>query len=104
VPLQEIENTFPTFSKGLRHNWLEILGITLTVKPMSTELETNLPSIRQIQTLIREEQEVELKLVTNDLLTGKLRWQDAYCICLIDHYDQPTLIWRNAIVFIKPKF
>ncbi|MBD2461725.1 RNA-binding protein hfq [Oscillatoria sp. FACHB-1407] len=70
---------------------------------MSTELETGLPSIRQIQTMIREEREVELKLITNDLLTGKMRWQDQNCICLIDHYDQPTIIWRNAIVFIKPK-
>jgi host factor-I protein len=70
---------------------------------MTTELETGLPSIRQIQTLIREEKEVELKLVTNDLLTGKMRWQDQNCICLIDHYDQPTIIWRNAIVYLKPK-
>lgn len=70
---------------------------------MATELETGLPSIRQIQTLIREEREVELKLITNDLLTGKMRWQDQHCICLIDHYDQPTIIWRNAIVYMKPK-
>jgi host factor-I protein len=70
---------------------------------MTTELETGLPSIRQIQTLIREEKEVELKLITNDLLTGKMRWQDQNCICLIDHYDQPTIIWRNAIVYLKPK-
>ncbi|HEY9620362.1 MAG TPA: RNA-binding protein hfq [Crinalium sp.] len=70
---------------------------------MTTELETGLPSVRQIQTLIREEKEVELKLVTNDLLTGKMRWQDQNCICLIDHYDQPTIIWRNAIVYLKPK-
>ncbi len=70
---------------------------------MTTELETGLPSVRQIQTLIREEKEVELKLITNDLLTGKMRWQDQNCICLIDHYDQPTIIWRNAIVYLKPK-
>ncbi len=70
---------------------------------MTAELETGLPSIRQIQTIIREEREVELKLVTNDLLTGKLRWQDQYCICLIDHYDQPTIVWRTALVYMKPK-
>lgn len=70
---------------------------------MSIELETGLPSTRQIQTLIREGQEVEMKLTTNDLLTGKMRWQDPHCVCLIDHYDQPTIIWRNAIVYIKPK-
>jgi host factor-I protein len=70
---------------------------------MATELETGLPSTRQIQTLIREEKEVEIKLLTNDLLTGKIRWQDTTCICLVDHYDQPTMIWLQAIAFMKPK-
>lgn len=70
---------------------------------MSTELETGLPSIRQIQTITREEREVEIKLLTNDLLTGKIRWQDPYCICLMDHFNQPTIIWRQAIAYMKPK-
>lgn len=70
---------------------------------MSAELETTLPSVRQVQTLIRESKEVELKLITNDLLTGKIRWQDTDCICLVDHYDQPTVVWRQAIVYMKPK-
>ena len=59
--------------------------------------------MRQVQNLIREGTEVELKLITNDLLTGKIRWQDTECVCLNDHYDQPTIIWRQAIVYIKPK-
>ena len=71
---------------------------------MATELETGLPSIRQIQSLTREGTEVELKLVTGDLLTRKIRWQDQHCLCLMDHYDQPTIVWRQAIVFLKPKF
>lgn len=70
---------------------------------MTTEVDTNLPSVRQIQTLIRDEKEVELKLITNDLLTGKIRWQDPDCVCLYDHYDQPTVVWRQAIVYMKPK-
>jgi host factor-I protein len=70
---------------------------------MALELDTGLPSTRQIQTLIREEKEVELKLLTNDLITGKIRWQDTSCICLVDHYDQPTVIWRQAIAYMKPK-
>jgi host factor-I protein len=68
-----------------------------------TNLETGLPSVRQVQNLIREGTEVELKLITNDLLTGKIRWQDPECVCLNDHYDQPTIIWRQAIVYVKPK-
>jgi host factor-I protein len=70
---------------------------------MTVDLETGLPSTRQIQTLIKEAKEVEFKLITNDLLTGKVKWQDSYCICLHDHYDQPTVIWRQAIVYMKPK-
>jgi len=70
---------------------------------MTTELETGLPSVRQLQTLIKDNSEVEVKLVTNDLLVGKLRWQDPHCLCLLDHYDQPTIIWKQAIVYVKPK-
>jgi host factor-I protein len=70
---------------------------------MSTELETGLPSVRQVQTIIREGQEVELKVTTGDVLVGKIRWQDVYCICLLDQYDQPTIVWRQAIVYVKPK-
>jgi len=73
------------------------------LKPMPIDLETGLPSVRQVQTLTREETEIELKLLTGDLLTGKIRWQDPHCICLIDHYDQPTVIWRHAIAYLKPK-
>ncbi len=70
---------------------------------MTTELETALPSIRQIQNLIRDGKEVELKLVTGDLLAGKISWQDNYCISLTDQYDQPTIVWRQAIVYLKPR-
>lgn len=70
---------------------------------MTTNFDTASPSTRQIQGLIRDEREVELKLMTDDLLVGKIRWQDPTCICLIDQYDQPTIVWRQAIVFVKPK-
>jgi host factor-I protein len=70
---------------------------------MSTELDTGLPSTRQIQDIIREATEIEMKLITGDLLSGKVRWQDPHCICILDHYDQPTIVWRQSIVFIKPK-
>lgn len=70
---------------------------------MSIELETGLPSIRHLQGLIREGSEIEMKLLTGDLLTGKLRWLDQNCMCLLDQYDQPTIVWRNAIAYIKPK-
>ncbi|MBC7971827.1 MAG: RNA-binding protein hfq [Verrucomicrobia bacterium] len=70
---------------------------------MAIELETGLPSVRQIQNLIREETEVELKLVTGDLLAGKVRWQDNDCLAMVDQYDQSTIVWRQAIVYLKPR-
>ena len=70
---------------------------------MNNEAAMGLPSFRQIQTLVKEKSEVEIKVVTNDLLVGKIRWQDQDCLCLLDHYDQPTIIWKQAIVFLKPK-
>lgn len=70
---------------------------------MSTELQTGMPSFRQLQNLIQNGTEVELKLITNDLLVGKIRWQDEDCLCLMDHYDQQTIVWKQAIAFLKPK-
>ena len=67
-----------------------------------SEFETGLPSIRQVQGFIKEGNEVELKLTTNDLLSGKLRWQDTNCLCLITVDEQPVIIWRHAIVYLRP--
>lgn len=68
-----------------------------------TEFDVGLPSVRQVQDFIKDKQEVELKLSTDDLLIGKIIWQDSSCVCLVDHYDQPTLVWRQALIYLKPK-
>lgn len=70
---------------------------------MKSEFDTALPSIRQVQTLIKEATIVELKLVTGDVLIGKIRWQDQYCLCLLEQDNQPITIWRQAIAYLKPK-
>ena len=70
---------------------------------MKSEFDTTLPSIRQVQTLIKEATIVELKLVSGDLLTGKIGWQDQNCLCLLDQNDQSTIVWRQAIAYLKPK-
>ena len=68
-----------------------------------TEFDVGLPSVRQVQDYIKDKQEVEVKLSTDDLIFGKIIWQDSSCICLVDHYDQPTLIWRQALIYLTPK-
>lgn len=70
---------------------------------MALALDTGLPSTRQVQTMIREEKAVELKLLTGDVLVGMLRWQDPHCICISENGDIPTIVWRQSIAFIKPK-
>ncbi len=67
------------------------------------EFETGLPSVRQIQGFIKQGQEVELKLLTQDLIVGQLRWQDQDCICLNTQEGQPVIVWRHAIAYIKPQ-
>ncbi len=70
---------------------------------MASEFDTALPSIRHIQTLVKDATIVELKLLTGDLLTGKLGWQDQNCICLLGEKNQPITVWRHAIAYVKPK-
>jgi host factor-I protein len=70
---------------------------------MATEFDTSLPSIRNLQKMIADKQEVEVKLITNDLHVGKIAWQDTECLCLLDQFDTPLIIWRQAIVYLKPK-
>jgi len=43
---------------------------------MKSEFDTALPSIVQVQTLIKQANIVELKLLTGELLIGKIGWQD----------------------------
>ncbi|MHC5727455.1 MAG: Hfq-related RNA-binding protein [Nostoc sp.] len=70
---------------------------------MLTEFDTTLPSIRQVQNLIKQTIPVELKLLTGDVLIGKILWQDPQCICIADENSQQTTIWKHAIAYIKPK-
>ena len=68
-----------------------------------SEFDTALPGVIQVQNYIKNKQEVELKLVTDDLVVGKITWQDTDSICVVDNNNQQTIIWRHALVFLKPK-
>ncbi|BAZ27641.1 hypothetical protein NIES4074_00680 [Cylindrospermum sp. NIES-4074] len=69
----------------------------------TTEFDTSLPSIRQVQTLIKQAATVDLKLLNGDLLTGRILWQDPQCVCIVDENSQQTTIWKQALAYIKPK-
>ncbi len=68
-----------------------------------SEFDTGKPSVRQVQNMIKDKQEVELQVSTKDLLVGRIMWQDQDCLCLVDQYDQPTIVWRHSLVYLKPK-
>lgn len=68
---------------------------------MSQEFATGFPSVRQIQTLIRDKAAVEVKLITGDLLSGRVVWQDPQCICLETADQSKHQIWKQAIGFLK---
>ncbi|WP_293333531.1 RNA-binding protein hfq [Microcoleus sp. CAWBG58] len=67
-----------------------------------SEFETGLPSVRLIQSYIKDKEQLEIKLMTGDLLAGKIFWQDHSCICLLDASETQILISRSAIAYIKP--
>ena len=68
---------------------------------MKSDFDIASPSIKQVQTLIKDGKAVEVKLLSGDLLSGKLLWQDQTCMCLVDTSEQSITIWRQAIAFIK---
>jgi len=67
---------------------------------MATDFETGLPSIRQVQMLIRDQQGVEIKLTTGDVFNGNVRWQDQNAVC-IETNGQTMILMRGAIAYIK---
>ncbi|MEL6137476.1 MAG: RNA-binding protein hfq [Cyanobacteria bacterium J06628_6] len=67
---------------------------------MATDFETGLPSIRQVQMLIRDQQSVEVKLVTGDVISGNVRWQDQNAVC-VQADGQNLIMMRGAIAYIK---
>lgn len=68
---------------------------------MTSGFDTNLPSVRQVQSIIKAQKRVELKLLTGEALGGILRWQDQNCIAIVDDGNQQTLVWRQSIAYLK---
>jgi len=71
-------------------------------KMHTDEFDMSLPSIRQVQNLIKKSAPTEFKLLTGDVLTGRVIWQDQYCVCLVDEKSQQMTVWKQALAYIKP--
>lgn len=68
---------------------------------MAVELDTGLPSTRQVQNIIREKKTVEIKLTTGDVLNGQIQWQDPNCICVLVDGNSTVQVRHHAIAYIK---
>lgn len=68
---------------------------------MSQEFATGLPSVRQVQNVIRDKASVEVKLITGDVIVGRVLWQDPQCICIETDDQSKHQIWKQAIGFLK---
>lgn len=66
-----------------------------------SDFDTGLPSTRKMQTLIRDQQSVEVKVTTGDTLTGSLTWQDANAICVKGADGEDVILMRAAIAYVK---
>ena len=64
--------------------------------------DPGLPSMREIQSFIKEKQKVEVGVTTNNIFEGQILWQDQNCLCLVDEKQNKILIWLQGIVYIKP--
>jgi len=62
---------------------------------------TGLPSVRQIQSFIKDKKTVQIGLITSQTTEGKILWQDENCICVLEDGEDKALIWMNAIAYIK---
>ncbi len=67
-----------------------------------TEFDTGLPSVRLIQKYIKDQQKIVIQLTSTEKITGQVLWQDSQCLCVTDESNQSLLIWRQALIYIKP--
>jgi len=75
-------------------------------KPMFTELNTSTPSIRRVHNMIKDKEEVEVKLVTGDSIKGTVKWIDTDCICVdvaSPGQSHTLVIWQHSIAFIATR-
>jgi host factor-I protein len=68
----------------------------------TNQFDTSLPSTRQVQRCVKDKITVEFRLITGDLITGRIFWQDHNCISVLDGNNEQITVWRQAIAYMKP--
>lgn len=72
-------------------------------KDSGSQFDTDQPSIRQLIKLIQNKTELEIKLITGDVLVGRILWQDINYICIIpsDDHQKQFIASRGVIAYFK---
>jgi len=73
--------------------------LPVTSNPLGN-LNTSLPSTRRMHRLIREKSDIQLKLLTGEVITGNLLWLDEHCLAVKSGEDT-MMIWSHAIAYMK---
>ncbi|AIE73198.1 MULTISPECIES: RNA chaperone Hfq [unclassified Synechocystis] len=68
-----------------------------------SKFDSGLPSVRQVQNLIKDQTPVDVKLLTGDSLRGVVRWQDTDALGLVDDSERSTIVRLAAIAYIAPR-
>ena len=69
-----------------------------------TEFNTGFPSIRQIQSFIKNKTLIEISVINSEkTISGMIQWQDQNCLSLVTQQKQQVLIWFQAIVYIRQR-
>jgi host factor-I protein len=79
-----------------------VIILTITNNMTTNQFDIGLPSIRQVQNWIKEKITVEFRLMTGDLITGRVFWQDHNCISVFNANNEQITLWRQAIAYMKP--
>lgn len=66
-----------------------------------TVFNTGLPSIRLIQSLIKNQTPVEIVLLNNKTFEGVIRWQDDNCLAIFTVNQEKVLVWTHAIAYMR---
>ncbi|AFZ52697.1 RNA chaperone Hfq [Cyanobacterium aponinum UTEX 3222] len=66
-----------------------------------TAFDTGFPSVRQIQSFIKNKTPIEIGLMTNKTLEGVVKWQDQNCLSLVTTSQEKILVWIQAIAYIR---
>ncbi|MCP9927016.1 Hfq-related RNA-binding protein [Cyanobium sp. CH-040] len=70
----------------------------------SSTLDTDQPSVRHIQNLIRRRIAVTLRLQGGESIEGVIRWQDIRALALEVAADEPlVLVNRDAVLLLRER-